>query len=831
LVTNAMDSDTTASSRRLSISSRHGVSRDAAKAISARKKVKCSGEVPCTYCSRRDLECKFPEPGKKRVYSVTRIQDLQERLARYESQGFGFTTENVRENDPIRTSTGRTESPNRPPTRATVQTPTDNATQVNAASTLLGLALDQLTSPTPTSTLSRGKTRNDVESSPGSAIPADSSLSSSHTFGSRLQNLLEHPRLGRRDHIKPPSHSVSYATTLKPHDDGPPLPSEDEARKLFDSMTFFIGYTQHHIDTREFSDRLAFFYSNLGDASQTQTPWYLEMLLVFAIGKLFSGSFDGEEKNGLPGSSMFAYVQSRLPSLSELYGLGKLGIEIHALAAVYLQNANRREEAYLYVSLLHHLEFVVFLILVDQFCAPAGDNARVPSQIRDTSFAAVGKGSPEPFVVDGVHARKVSDLSTEPPFPFFGALKFVEPGMDRRLAAATGNPSSILDDVIEVDMPTDSPGFPPALPLRTNIKIARVTGRILSAIYGPGTHPEATFVPNVQDIVQSLYWIAKEIPGELPPNSSDSPSMEGDVSLRTSAYLHMMLYQAILLTIRPVMLHVSKLIFDEESGSDLQLGASPLGRLSRTCSEAARRLLGVLMSLRKRNILTTFGFFDLDAIFSAAFIMILTLIIDSSCEESQKLAPKPGLSEALEILDYLVGRGNDFAFQRAREVRRMRDHLSTFLDIPKNSPSEHRTNRPGTANTTAEGRPSSTIIVSTTRDDGDEPQASRQGFPDTSSQSAERGGLTPSSRASQLGSRSLLDSSLWNDISYLWMQPAAAAANDEAQSVEQTEGMADLLPEDAYDWNSIYHNHDLTLTGQDLGDFGELERHVLGFGG
>ncbi|KZL68803.1 fungal specific transcription factor domain-containing protein [Colletotrichum tofieldiae] len=785
-----MDSDTTASSRRLSLSSRHGVSRDAAKAISARKKVKCSGDAPCTYCSRRDLECKFPEPGKKRVYSVTRIQDLQERLARYESQGFGFTTEHVRENGPITTLTGPTESPNRPPTRATVQTPTDNATQVNAASTLLGLAFDQLTSPTPTNTLSRGNTSNAIQSSPGSAIPADSSLSSSHTFGSRLQSLLEHPRLGRRDHIKPPNHSASCATTLKPLDDGPPLPSEEEARKLFDSMTFFIGYTQHHIDTREFSDRLAFFYSNVGDASQTQTPWYLEMLLVFAIGKLFSGSFDGEEKSGLPGLSMFAYVQSKLPSLSELYGLGKLGIEVHALAAVYLQNANRKEEAYLYIS----------------------------SALRLAT-------------THGYHRKSGTHHLLQSERVHLNRLWWTVYMQERRLAAATGNPSSILDDVIEVDMPTDSPGFPPALPLRTNIKIARVTGRILSTIYGPGTHPEETFVPNVQDIVQSLYWIAKEIPGELSPNSSDSPSVEGDVSLRTSAYLHMMLYQAILLTIRPVMLHVSKLIFDEESGSDLQLGASPLGRLSRTCSEAARRLLGVLMSLRKRNILTTFGFFDLDAIFSAAFIMILTLIIDSSCEESQKLAPRPGLPEALEILDYLVGRGNDFALQRAREVRRMRDHLSTFLDIPKNSPSEFRTNRPGTANTAAEGRPSSTMVVSATGDDGNEPQASQPGFPDPAGGSAERGGLTPSGRASQLGSRSLLDSSLWNDISYLWMQPAAATANDEAQSVEQTEGMADLLPEDAYDWNSIYHNQDLALTGQDLGDFGELERHILGFGG
>ncbi|KAK1491209.1 hypothetical protein CTAM01_10324 [Colletotrichum tamarilloi] len=796
------------------MSSRHGVSREAAKTISAcltcrRKKVKCSGEAPCTYCSKRDLECQFPEPGKKRVYSVTRIQDLQERLARYEGQGFGLGPTLSRDSETIRVQTTQGASPDRPPTRATAQTPTDNATQVNAASTLLGLALDQLTSPTPTNPTSGGHGNNHVASSPGSAIAADSSLSSSHTFGSRLQNLLEHPRLGRREPMQPPARSLSQTTTLKPLDDGPAgvggisLPSEDEARRLFESMTFFIGYTQHHIDTREFSDRLAFFYANLGDTSQAisqaQMPWYLEMLLVFAIGKLFSGGFDGEEKGGglpVPGASMFAHVQARLPSLSELYGLGKLGIEIHALAAVYLQNANRKEEAYLYIS----------------------------SALRLAT-------------THGYHRKSGTQHLLQSEKVHLNRLWWTVYMQERRLAAATGNPAGILDDVIEIDMPTDSPGFPPALPLRTNIKIAKVTGRILSTIYGPGNHPEETFVPNVQEIVQSLYWIAKEIPGEFSSKLSDMPSMEGDVSLRTSAYLHMMLYQAILLTIRPVMLHVSKLIFDEESGGSLSLGSSPLGRLSRTCSEAARRLLEVLMLLRKRNILTTFGFFDLDAIFSAAFIMILTMTIDSTCEESQKLAPSPGLSEALEILDYLVGRGNEFALQRAREVRRMRDHLSTFLDIPKNSPSEFRSHPPVATGSGPSGGQQSpaTMAVSTSSEDkgaGEDARARQQSFRDmTMRGSVERGGLTPSgsSRASQLGSRSLLDSSLWNDISYLWMQPAPGV--EDAQAFEQAEGMADLLPEDAYNWNSIYHNQDLALTGQDLGDFGELERHILGFGG
>lgn len=217
--------------------------------------------------------------------------------------------------------------------------------------------------------------------------------------------------------------------------------------------------------------------------------------------------------------------------------------------------------------------------------------------------------------------------------------------------------------------------------------------------------------------------------------------------------------------------------------------------------------------------------------------MILTMTIDSTCEESQKLAPSPGLSEALEILDYLVGRGNEFALQRAREVRRMRDHLSTFLDIPKNSPSEFRSHLPVATGSGPSGGQQSpaTMAMSTSAEEkgaGEDARARQQNFRDmTVRGSVERGGLTPSgsSRASQLGSRSLLDSSLWNDISYLWMQPAPGA--EDAQAFEQAEGMADLLPEDAYNWNSIYHNQDLALTGQDLGDFGELERHILGFGG
>lgn len=74
----------------------------------------------------------------------------------------------ARETDTVRVA-GSVVSPGRPPTGYGA-TPTDNATQVNAASTLLGLALDQLGSPGPATTIhaSRGSVSNVVDSSPGS---------------------------------------------------------------------------------------------------------------------------------------------------------------------------------------------------------------------------------------------------------------------------------------------------------------------------------------------------------------------------------------------------------------------------------------------------------------------------------------------------------------------------------------------------------------------------------------------------------------------------------------------------------------------------------------
>lgn len=129
------------------------------------------------------------------------------------------------------------------------------------------------------------------------------------------------------------------------------MPTEHEAYRLLEIVIFYIGETQHHFDVRQFTDHLGEFYANSLDMTQQSTPWVLEMLLILAIGQLFSGHTDNHPET--PGSKLFNHAYINLPTLGELYKHGALGVEILALVAVYLQNINRKDEAYLHVCDIH----------------------------------------------------------------------------------------------------------------------------------------------------------------------------------------------------------------------------------------------------------------------------------------------------------------------------------------------------------------------------------------------------------------------------------------------------------------------------------------------
>ncbi|KAF4982938.1 hypothetical protein FZEAL_1508 [Fusarium zealandicum] len=708
----------------------------------------------------------------------SRIEELENKLARYEKEGSGGPTaapiapETPALNGQDRELNGQTH------TQTSHSSPQSDPMRDPRSSRSPSFIRPSTSFSAP---LARYSTNEVTRASPASTILAGSSLSSSHTFGSRVQDLLgssrsEYEQSTNKPWVSPEANQLhEVARKSAPWrlsaDDFPKLPPRQEAERLLEKALFYIGQSQHHIDAREFSDRLWVFYQNQSDPTQLESPWVLEMILMIAIGTLFDADPEGNDE--FSGVRLFDYAHKNAPTLTELRAYGKVGVEIFALFAIYLGNMNRKEEAYLYVST------AMRLAIAQKYHRVCGTRHLMQSE--------------------KIHLNR---------------LWWTIYMQERRLAAATGNPLSIADEAINIPLPTDSPGFPPAGPLCTNIRIAKATGRILAVLYNPEDESEHTFIPNVQEIVKSLYEISQEIPSD---SVTDVYNLGRDQCLRTTASLHLMLFQATILTIRPIMLHVAKLILSGQGPTGEQLHASPLGRLSRTCAEAARRQLKVVGTLRKRNMIAIFGFFDFEASFSAAFIMILAAILDSVCDDHMKINPKPGLTQALEELQHLADHGNTYARERLQEVKRLWKVMAQkieSLQAVNVSPQAHAGDVNGDAGN-----------INGTRAGRLNHEAEAVGM--TNGDAAfQQGDMVPG----QQGQTSpedfmLLDTDLWDNFSNLWIPMAEGMGDNPQQNMMMADSV--IPPDDFYKYcYSMYNNPDWDLTGEDVGDFAELGRHI-----
>ncbi|RSL68111.1 hypothetical protein CEP53_002763 [Fusarium sp. AF-6] len=570
-----------------------------------------------------------------------------------------------------------------------------------------------------------------------STIAAESSLSSSNEFGRKVHEVLTNsgPSSARTIPISPNpvqpmvNHSSPFRVSTQVI---PQLPSEEEAFQHLETVGFYIGQTQCHYDLRGLTDRIGWLYENMHHP-QTHELWYMQVLLVLAIGQIFKA--DGEEEGNLPGTAFFEFVEQNLPTASAQYRLGRLAVEVNALMAMYLQMANRKEEAYLYINTALRLA-----------------------------------------ILHGYHQKDSERNLLRSEKAQINRLWWTVYMQERRLAAANGKPSGIIDSVISMSLPSEAPGFPTGTAIRTNIKIAQVTGQVITILYGTKFKKEQDFVSHAQQIIKSLADIAKEIPSE----QSLSLCGNSELALRTSASLHLMLYQATLLTIRPLMLHAAQMILSGQPCNELEGGS--LDTLSKTCSEAARRLLEVIIALKRKGILPIFGFFDCDAIFSAAFIMLLTMIFDSACEPSQRLNPTPGLKDAMDMLHYMAEHGNTFARQRFQEVQSVRDHLSAALNSREANTPTSTTNRT------------------------------------TSVSEQQLGSDTSGVRSAQPSTHEYPS----------WYPPMWDMSDQWLHSMDLNGELEDLPLGDSFDqYQSLLNDPDWSLTGQDVGDFAELRRHVL----
>ncbi|KAJ5152630.1 uncharacterized protein N7482_009108 [Penicillium canariense] len=304
-------------------------------------------------------------------------------------------------------------------------------------------------------------------------------------------------------------------------------------------------------------------------------------------------------------------------------------------------------------------------------------------------------------------------------------------------------------------------------------------------IYSNESCPKDEFVAGVKDIISSLNQLAKQISQGPGSGSSLFNQQSSKKDLRLSISLYTILYQSIILTLRPIVLHLTKSILGgettfSESGSAFQ-------QLTCTCIEAARRSLELMIVAQKEDMIAKFGFFDLDTIFSAGFIMLLAAIIESTNNtEGRQLAflkPSPGISESLKLLDFLAGYHNQAAKARRDQIQRLYEHIPALLESLRAGRTSGDRNIPS-------------------------PLGSCNG------QSAP----TPrSTGGSELNQSQPPHSNLWDFDSGGNLLDGYASGSLPMQ-----------FPTDPHTMYSLYPGDDFVLTGGDLADFEELQRHLLG---
>lgn len=570
----------------------------------------------CESCRRRKVKCSGEQPCQtcarqglecrfgliaRRGYSEPYVQRLLDTIKRQEEQLRLIPADESPDGNTSASAGGNLSSPSDARDQETWQASTMPAEPLTGNDTSTSLGNDLPFSPTATD------------------------LASGPAFESKVRSIMRNhgghaPSITSEGPEDQSSINWRPSTDLVEVSSAPELLSKKESYRLFDLFVSLMGTTQHFIDPRTFGDQIDLLYHNeFTRAAQMRTTWFTEYLIVIALALTMASP--SEKSDNPPGSAYFAEAMRRLPPLHQLGSHGIIAVEILCLTGLYLLWCDRKHDAYLYIGSAVRLAIALGAAL------PREEQPGVSSE--------------------KCHRTRV----------WWTAYM-----LDRRLSAGLGLPMGADERQLRTDLPKPAVGFQPPQPLIVNIQIARATGEITTTFYGNRSITQSELVQRIQSTLQGLYETGRSIPNYLHIDF-ETPNV---TVTRTSASLYLMLFQAIILCIRPIILQGVKDKVQSSIENRPQSTKSPVvARLWGSCREAAIKSIRILTSLRKDEGIALFGYFDLDATFSAAFILVMMGFVDTS--DLQK--PPEGVSQAAGVLQYLADAGNSAAQRRLDELK------------------------------------------------------------------------------------------------------------------------------------------------------------------
>lgn len=232
--------------------------------------------------------------------------------------------------------------------------------------------------------------------------------------------------------------------------------------------------------------------------------------------------------------------------------------------------------------------------------------------------------------------------------------------IDKKLSVIVGTPLSIRDEDIDMPLPGDNDlGFSNAA-LNLHIKLAELEGKVMSASYRINGTVNKEFIAGIQDLFAYMARLAEAFSGDF-QISLQSPSKVS----RVAATLHIMYYQCTIIATRPIMFVLVKQRLAPFLNwlPGLRSVSEPVVALLKTCVGAATTILRILSILHRQDLVEPFLPLDLQSVFSAGCILILTSIAYPRVE-----VDKGCIAMADEILGWMCSKGNIPAKSRRLEL-------------------------------------------------------------------------------------------------------------------------------------------------------------------
>jgi hypothetical protein len=208
---------------------------------------------------------------------------------------------------------------------------------------------------------------------------------------------------------------------------------------------------------------------------------------------------------------------------------------------------------------------------------------------------------------------------------------------DRMWASKIGWPPSIPDDSVEIGLPsneglsalsaTSRSDFGDAEFISMAVRLARMLNHAVNTLYVRRRQP-TSFSERVQVAVRALREWSDGLPDHLKVDEDElAPNPESHV-----LYLHLAFNQAVIVTTRPILLHLYKQRTsktDQDQIAAQNFSSSALS-LTTACVRCARQSMNMLKKAWLDGSFPTFDYFHMQFLFSSATILALSALLQNT---------------------------------------------------------------------------------------------------------------------------------------------------------------------------------------------------------